>query len=207
MKLERRGRSARLEIDSNLLSPDLRTGDSLSVSGVCLTLVAVTTSSLSADVSDETLRRSNLGELKPGAKVNLEPALKMGENIGGHLVTGHIDGVGKLVSREPSGRDWIYRIALSPDLLSQLVLKGSLAVEGVSLTIAALTSEDVSISIIPYTFNNTNLGLKTPGCTLNIETDLLGKYVLKYLAGEKAGKKNPPASSLDWESLKNAGFI
>ena len=207
LNLKRSGESARLAIRSRLLAPSLNPGDSLAVSGVCLTLVEAGPARLEMDVSGETLSRTNLGELKPGEKVNLEPPLSWGKEVGGHLVTGHIDGMGKLVSRQASGRDWIYRIALPPDMLPHLVGKGSLAVEGVSLTVAAISGEEVSISIIPYTFKHTTLGLKTRGCSLNIETDLLGKYVAKYLEGKKDRKSARPSPSLNWESLKESGFI
>lgn len=195
-------KKGRLIITSKSLSLKIKPGDSLAVSGVCLTVVEVSPPRLIMDVLEETIKRSNLGQLKPGDTMNLEPALKWGEEVGGHLVTGHVDGRGKLISRSPSGRDWIFKIALPFELLANVVIKGPLAVEGVSLTVADVSRDTVSIHIIPYTFDHTNLGLKTPGSWLNIESDLLGKYVAKYLA-----EKNSSSHPLDWKFLKETGFI
>jgi len=197
-----RGDGAKLLIRADSLSPSVRPGDSLAVSGVCLTAVEVSPPEVAMDVLGETLQKSNLGSLRPGDPVNLEIPLKAGQELGGHFVTGHVDGVGKLLARRPVGNDWEYRISLSPGLLAGTVLKGSLAVEGVSLTVAALTGDSGFVQIIPFTFARTNLGRKSVGDVLNIETDILGKYVAKYLAG-----KTRPDSNVDWKLLKETGFL
>ena len=181
----------------------LKPGDSLAVSGVCLTLVRAEGPRLAMDVLEETLRVTNLGGLKPGDPVNLEPALRAGEEMGGHFVTGHVDGVGRLAARTAAGRDWVLTIALPPALLAGVVGRGSIAVEGVSLTVADLTTEGVAVHLVPYTFRNTTLGTKPTGALLNIETDLLGKYVSNFLSSAvPAGNKK-----LDEDYLRERGFL
>jgi len=134
--------------------------------------------------------------------VNLEPALKVGGELGGHFVTGHVDGEGKLISRRRSGRDWIFRIELPEGLEKYMVEKGSITIEGISLTVAEVVENIIVVHIIPHTFSHTNLREKREGDTLNIEADLLGKYVISFLE-----KREAPASSIDRSLLKEAGFI
>jgi len=181
--LRPRGGGARLTVRADILSSSLQPGDSLAVSGACLTVVEATPPRVAMDILAETLEKTNLGSLQPGDPVNLEPPLKVGGKIGGHFVTGHVDGLGKLVSRKSSGGDYVLKIKLPPELVPGVVVKGSIAVEGVSLTVSGVSADQVTICLVPFTLGHTNLGLKSAGCLLNIETDLLGKHVARYLSG------------------------
>ena len=159
-------------------------GESIAVSGVCLTVVppAVPGQALFFDVSPETLARSALGDLVPGAGVNLERALAVGDRLGGHIVAGHVDGTADVLSVEKSGDSWTFRFSLPVPLARYAVEKGSIAVDGVSLTVAALGERWFDVAVIPHTFTSTTLGARRPGDRVNIEVDVLGKYVERLLA-------------------------
>ena len=199
--LTSRGDGGRLELKAEGLI-GLQPGDSLAVNGVCLTLTEVHLPRLEMDVLNETLSKTDLGGIRPGEAVNLEPALKAGEELGGHLVTGHVEGMGRLLSRKAQGEDWIYTVFLPPGLRKNVVMKGSIALEGISLTIAALTSDSFSVHLIPFTLDHTNLGAKREGDPLNIETDLLGKYVARQLESS-----SETSTRIDWEYLQETGFL
>ncbi len=154
------------------------------------------------DILEETRERTNLGSLKPGDVVNLEPALKLRDELGGHFVTGHVDGLGELISLRRRGRDWILKVALPDGLDRYVVEKGSIALEGVSLTVAEIKENVVSVHLIPHTFAHTNLGEKPEGARLNVETDLLGKYVVRYLES-----RDIPSRSIDKSFLEETGFL
>ncbi len=201
VEMSSRGGGGHLQLKAEGLD-GLKSGDSLAVNGVCLTLSQVQAPRLWMDILGETLSLTNLGGLRPGEMVNLEPALKAGEELGGHLVTGHVEGVGRLISRESRGEDWIYTVFLPPRLRKNVVMKGSIALEGISLTIAALSSDSFSVHIIPFTRSHTNVEVKREGDLLNIETDLLGKYVSRQLEDQLAN-----SSRIDWEYLQKTGFI
>jgi riboflavin synthase len=156
-------------------------GDSVAVSGVCLTAVAVADGTVAFDAVPETLRRSSLGRVEAGATVNVEPALRAGEPLGGHLVQGHVDGVGRVRAVEPEGDGRRLEIDASPALTRYLVEKGSVAVEGVSLTVAALDDEGFAIALVPHTLAETTLGVLSPGDEVNLEVDVLAKYVERLL--------------------------
>jgi riboflavin synthase len=156
-------------------------GDSISVSGVCLTATSVDDGHFTADVMAETLRRSTLGELTPGDPVNLERAATATTRLGGHLVQGHVDGVGELLGRAPSGAFDEVRIGLPADLLPYVVEKGSIAIDGISLTVMAVGSADITIGLIPETLQRTTLGRRTVGDKVNIEVDVIAKYVERLL--------------------------
>jgi len=192
----------RITVAAGDIASSSRLGESVAVSGVCLTAVDISPPRVTMDVLEETIARTNLGQLKPGDIVNLEPALKVGGELGGHFVTGHIDGEGKLVSRRQSDRDWIFRIELPKGLAKYMVEKGSITIEGISLTIAEVVENIIVVHIIPHTFSHTNLREKREGDSLNIEADLLGKYVISFLE-----KREAPDSSIDRSLLKEAGFI
>jgi riboflavin synthase len=192
----------KLTITAGRLASTCCIGESVAVSGVCLTVVDISPPRVTMDVLEETIARTNLGLLKSGDMVNLEPALKVGGELGGHFVTGHVDGEGKLISRRRSGRDWIFRIELPEGLEKYMVEKGSITIEGISLTVAEVVENIIVVHIIPHTFSHTNLREKREGDTLNIEADLLGKYVISFLE-----KREAPASSIDRSLLKEAGFI
>ena len=192
----------RITLDAGSIASSCRLGDSVAVSGVCLTVVDISPPRVTMDVLQETIARTNLGQLKLGDIVNLEPALKVGGDLGGHFVTGHVDGEGKLLSRRRSGRGWIFRIELPAGLEKYMVEKGSITMEGISLTIAEVVEKIVSVHIIPHTFSNTNLREKQEGALLNIEADLLGKYVVNYLE-----KRESSTSSIDRSFLEERGFL
>jgi riboflavin synthase len=176
--IEPDGRGARIEV-STALAAELHEGDSVAVNGVCLTAVAAATGSFRADVMAETLRRSSLGPLAAGDSVNLELPLRAGEPLGGHIVQGHVDGTGEVEELHDEGFARVVRIACDPDLLRYVVEKGSIAVDGVSLTVASVDGDGFSVSLIPETVERTTLGAAEPGRLVNLEVDVLAKYVEK----------------------------
>ena len=171
----------RLVVEASDTASKVGLGDTVSIGGVCLTVVAVEDTRLAFDAVPETLRRTSLGSLAAGAGVNLEPALAAGEPMGGHVVQGHVDGVGRVVSLEPEGDGARLTIAAEPDLLRYCVEKGSIAVEGVSLTIAALLGDGFEIALVPHTLAATTLGGLRSGDPVNLEADVLAKYVERLL--------------------------
>ena len=181
-RIEERGENARIVIAARTVTEGTTHGDSIAVNGVCLTALDIQPDSFAADVSRETLLRSTLGRLQPGAPVNLERAVTPETRLGGHIVQGHVDGRGQFVSVEDHGESWTLRIKYPPELARYLVFKGSVAVEGISLTIAGLTDEYFEIAIIPKTWEVTNLSHLNPGDDVNIEVDVMGKYVERLLA-------------------------
>lgn len=164
------------------LAAELRAGDSVAVNGVCLTAVDPAPERFAADVMHETLRRSSLAAAAPGARVNLELPLRAHDRLGGHVVQGHVDGLGTVADVREDGFARVVRIAAAPDLLRYVVEKGSIAVDGVSLTVAAVDGESFSVSLIPETLERTSLGAAAPGATVNLEVDVLAKYVEKLVA-------------------------
>ena len=180
--IEERGENARIVIDAKIVTQDTSHGDSIAVNGVCLTALDIHDDSFAADVSRETLQRSTLGSLKPGARVNLERAVTPATRLGGHMVQGHVDARGEFVSVESHGESWTLRIGYPPEIARYLVFKGSVAVEGISLTIANLTEDYFEIAIIPKTWEVTNLSHLKPGDGVNLEVDVIGKYVERLLA-------------------------
>jgi riboflavin synthase len=180
--IEPRQAGARLRLRAPLVASDLAEGDSVSVSGVCLTAVELKPGSFAADVSPETLKRSTLGALRPGSAVNLERALKPSSRMGGHIVQGHVDGAGSIESIDQSGGgDWWLTIRVPDALDPYFVFKGSIAIDGISLTLAQVEPCRVSVAVIPHTYQNTTLKSCRPGDAVNIETDVLAKYVEKML--------------------------
>ena len=180
--IEERGENARLVISAHVVTEGTNHGDSISVNGVCLTALDIEPDSFAADISRETLQRSTLGSLKTGAPVNLERAVTPATRLGGHIVQGHVDGRGQFVNVENHGESWTVRISYPKEIARYLVFKGSVAVEGISLTIAGLTDDHFEIAIIPKTWEVTNLSHLKPGDHVNIEVDIIGKYVEKLLA-------------------------
>jgi riboflavin synthase len=174
---DRNGDGVRLRIAASQTASSTSIGDSVAVSGVCLTAVAVDNVELAFDAVPETLARTTLGELATGAEVNLEPAIRAGEPLGGHYVQGHVDGIGRVRALEPEGEDVRLGLDVPPELLRYCVEKGSLAVEGVSLTIAALDDGGVEIALVPHTLRETTLAALRPGDGANVEVDVLAKYV------------------------------
>jgi riboflavin synthase len=173
---------ALLTIRTRLPIGRIRIGDSIAVSGACLTVTAKGRGMIAMDVSAETLRRTALGQLKPGDRVNLERCLTLAKLVGGHLVAGHVDGVGRLVSVKPEGDSRLLTFEAPAGESRYLVEKGSVAVDGVSLTVFGVRGARFTCALIPHTLKKTTLGLKRPGAPINFESDLLGKYVEKLIA-------------------------
>jgi riboflavin synthase len=173
---------ARLTVRCVTVMADMITGASIAVNGVCLTAVDPRPSAFSADLAPETLRRSNLGDLRAGSRVNLERPLSPSGRLSGHIVQGHVDGTGEFLALESLGdENWWLRIRVPADLDPFLVYKGSIAIDGISLTIAALEGDTLSVTIIPHTWRNTTLGGYRPGARVNLECDILAKHVAKLL--------------------------
>ena len=190
-----------LELSARRVLEGTRLGDSIAVNGVCLTVTALSPGGFTADVMPETLRRSGLGQLRPGSKVNLERAMAADGRFGGHIVTGHIDGTGTVSSLRREGNAVWVTIAAPPELLAGIVEKGSIAIDGISLTVAEVTDRDFAVSIIPHTGAQTTLLDRKAGDTVNLETDILGKYVAKLL-----GREEPKSSGITMEFLAQHGF-
>ncbi|GIH74194.1 riboflavin synthase [Planobispora longispora] len=179
--------AARLAVRGKVVTADARHGDSIAVNGVCLTVVETDGEVFTADVMKETLRRSSLGALRPGSPVNLERAVRADQRLGGHIVQGHVDGTGVLLSREPAEHWEVVRISLPSELNRYVVEKGSIAVDGVSLTVAGVDGEAFSVSLIPTTLELTTLGAKQPGDPVNLEVDVIAKHVEKLVGAYGLG--------------------
>jgi len=191
----------RLEVDLGAAADGVRPGDSVNLGGACQTVVDLRGAVAAFDVVPETLRLTTLGDLASGDRVNLERSLRLGDRLGGHLVTGHVDGVARLAERRERGPERLWRFEASADLLGSMVPKGSVAVDGASLTLVDVGPAGFSVALIPTTLERTTLGALPVGGRANVETDVLGKYVLKLLGGAKA----PGGLSLD--GLREAGFL
>ncbi len=176
-EIEKRGEDARIVIEARTVTEGSSNGDSIAVNGVCLTALDVKPDSFAADVSKETLLRSTLGNLKPGSPVNLERAVTPTTRLGGHIVQGHVDARGKFLGVENHGESWTVRIAYPKEIARYLVFKGSVAVEGISLTISNLSYDYFEIAVIPKTWEVTNFSLLKPGDEVNLEVDVIAKYV------------------------------
>jgi riboflavin synthase len=179
--LERSNDGARIVISANLVTCDISNGDSIAVNGVCLTATDVTKDSFCADVSPETLQRTTINDLRTGSPVNLERAMLPTTRFGGHIVQGHVDGIGAFLSADKQGDFYTVKIAFPPELERYLVHKGSIAVDGISLTIAALDTDSFDIAVIPKTWEATNLSCLTPDSSVNLETDVIAKYVERMM--------------------------
>jgi riboflavin synthase len=175
-----------LVVTAPSLADQLAIGESVAVNGACLTVVERDGQTFRCQAGPETLRRTNLGELTVGDRVNLERSLRLCDRLGGHLVQGHVDGVGRIAQRQLQG-DWeMVWFQCAAELAAQMVPKGSVAVDGVSLTLVEVAPDGFSVALIPHTLANTTLGFKRPGAVVNLETDLIGKYVWKYLSTMQA---------------------
>ncbi len=196
---------ATITLAASAIAPGIKIGDSISVNGVCLTATRVGPNSFLCDISSETLRRSNLKQAKQGTRVNLERSLMVGDRLGGHFVLGHVDDVGRLTAKTASGEGFEMAFDFPRALERYLVYKGSIAVNGISLTISSLKKDSFSVAVIPHTFQATNLNMLMIGDLVNLEVDILGKYFERFFqlgltSGEKAGSK------LTSEYLKSQGF-
>jgi riboflavin synthase len=196
---------ARLRIDAGGLDmSNVNTGDSIAVSGVCLTAVEHSASGFTADVSGETLARTTLGQRRPGDAVNLEKALTLNTPLGGHLVSGHVDGVGTVVSREAEGRSVRFRFEAAAGLARYIAEKGSICVDGVSLTVNAVHGAQFDVNIVPHTLAQTTLDGLQPGSKVNLEVDLLARYLERLMLGDDAVKAG---SAVTREFLAKHGFL
>ena len=200
--LEKHASGAKIRVAAKIVTKDTIEGDSIAVNGVCLTALDIKSDSFTADVSEETLQKSTLGKLKNGAKVNLERAVTPQTRLGGHIVQGHVDSCGKFVSAMKSGDFWTVRIAFPREIGQYLVYKGSISVEGISLTIAELKDDYFEIAVIPKTWELTNLSTLKSGDDVNLEADVIAKYVERILL---YGKKE--SGEITMEKLGKLGFV
>lgn len=181
-RIQRTGQSVRIVITAEKILEDIKTGDSIAVNGICLTATAISGKTFMADVMHETLRRTSLANAGPGCLVNLERAMPADGRFGGHIVSGHIDGTGKILGiKKDSNAIW-YTIGTKAEILDGIVEKGSIAVDGISLTVAAVEKEFFQVSVIPHTMEHTVLAVRKVQDTVNLENDCIGKYVKKYIA-------------------------
>ena len=200
-KMERLGDGGRLTIQCEKVMEGAKEGSSIAVNGVCLTAINLQAGSFSADLAPETMRRSNLGCLRPGSRVNLERPLSLQDRLSGHIVQGHVDGVGELLALEELGDDnWWMQLRIPKELDRYLVYKGSIAIDGISLTVAEVRGDIIAVTVIPHTYRNTTLGTRKPGETLNLECDVLAKHVEKLLG------KLDVKPALTIEKLREQGY-
>jgi riboflavin synthase len=193
--------SGRLVLRTGPWTPPLAVGESVAVQGVCLTLTRFDETSLEFDILRETLEKTSLGHQRAGDRLNLERALRVGDPMGGHIVTGHVDGVGRVTSLARAGRDWVVEIGCEPGLMEGIVPKGSIACDGISLTVVGLGPGAFTVHVIPHTWTNTSFPDLRVGTEVNLETDVLGKYVRRLLAPPGA------AGGLTWDTLRKSGFV
>ena len=202
-KIEKGTSSGRLTIEADKVLQGSEIGDSIAVNGVCLTITGMSGHLFTADVMAETMNRSSLGLLQPGSRVNLERAMPADGRFGGHIVAGHVDGTGTIVKIEKDETAVWYRIEAAPEVLRYIVEKGSITIDGISLTVATVSDTDFQVSIIPHTQANTVLSDRKTGDVVNLETDIIGKYVEKLLQPQKIPEKE---SKITLEFLAENGF-
>ncbi|WP_027339144.1 riboflavin synthase [Halonatronum saccharophilum] len=206
-KVKRIGLGAKsidLTIEAKKVLEDVKIGDSIATNGVCLTVTQFGDKEFSVDVMPQTMRNSSLGDLKVGSMVNLERALRVGDRLGGHMVSGHIDGVGVIKDKKREDNAIIVTITPPKELLKYIIHKGSIAIDGVSLTVAELGQSDFSVSLIPHTSQVTLLGMNDIGDKVNLEGDMIGKYVEKMIKGSQEQEKG---SKVDMDFLERTGFL
>jgi riboflavin synthase len=201
--LKANAEGGRLKIHAPSVANHLEVSKSIAVNGCCLTVVAVEGEYFSADLSGETLRKTSLGEWKVGTRVNLEQPLTAGKEFGGHFVLGHVDTTGRVVRLEPEGENWWYSVEGPESFARNIVPQGSLTIDGISLTVARWNGRIAEIAVIPFTYEHTNIRDKKIGEAVNLEGDVLGKYVQRYLEARSSAK---PASHLTVEQLVTQGF-
>ncbi len=202
--LARQGESYHLTVGASRVMDGLRVGDSVAVNGACLTVVRLDAAAFTADVMPETVRLTNIGGLRVGDRVNLERTLRLCDGLDGHIVSGHVEGQGLIVSRRPEGIAMLITISAPPGLLKYIIKKGSVAIDGISLTVTRTTDRDFSVSLIPHTAKETTLGFKDVGDAVNLETDIIGRYVERMLAW---GQRQDAAAPLDKNTLLENGFL
>ena len=201
LKLHAEG--GRLTIHAPTVAPRLAIANSIAVDGCCLTVVALEHECFSADLSAETIRKTSMGEWKPGTRVNLEQPMTAGKEFGGHFVLGHVDTTGRVTRLDPEGENWWYGVEVPESFAKYIVPQGSIAIDGISLTVARWNGRIAEIAIIPFTYEHTNVRGKKIGDAVNLEGDVLGKYVERYLEARSGAK---PASNLTMDELVQQGF-
>ncbi|KJS01226.1 MAG: riboflavin synthase subunit alpha [Peptococcaceae bacterium BRH_c4a] len=199
--------SARIHIDARKILEDMKTGDSIAVNGVCLTSVEFDRNYFVADVMAETLAKTNLAALKSGDKVNLERAMRLGDRLGGHMVSGHIDGVGTITRRERHDIATLITVSAPPGLMRYIIKKGSVSIDGTSLTVVDFSETYFRVSLIPHTAHMTTLGYKKAGDTVNLEGDLVGKYIERLLNVRENGKTEGSGGAITLDFLAEKGFM
>ena len=204
VRVEKGAKSSRLTVSGDKIFSDLKLGDSVATNGVCLTVTSFSKGIFTADVMNETLKRSNLGELRQGSMVNLERAMIANGRFGGHIVSGHIDGTGVITKIEQDDIAVWYTIRADRKIMKYIIEKGSVAIDGISLTIAKVTDNDFSVSLIPHTAKETVLGYKKTGDTVNLENDVVGKYIEHFLSFKE--EPETKSSGITQEFLLKAGF-
>lgn len=199
----------RLTIEADFTLDQTKIGDSIAVNGACLTVVKISAKKFEVDLSPETLAVSTFDRAKRGDRVNLERAMRLSDRIDGHLVLGHLDGIGVIKKRQKQGNAIIVNVAVSEALSRYMIPKGSVAIDGISLTLNACGIESFTVSIIPHTARLTTIGVKKEGDAVNIETDMIGKYVERFTGGASRlnGEKRQSPSGIDMEFLVKSGFL
>lgn len=205
-KLARQGESYHLTVTAKKVMNNLKIGDSVAVNGACLTVVHMDDNAFTADVMPETVRLTNIGSLHAGDRVNLERTLRLCDGLDGHIVSGHVEGLGTIVSQRSEGIAVVVSFTAESRLLKYILPKGSIAIDGISLTVTEVTETGFSVSLIPHTAKETTLGFKTMGDKVNLETDIIGKYVERML-GFNAPKEQEHGETLDMNMLMKNGFI
>ena len=204
LSVQKGSKSARLTIQGALVFDDLKLGDSVAINGVCLTATSLSGRVFTADVMRETLSRSNLGELRAGSRVNLERAMLSGGRFGGHIVSGHIDGTGQISRMDMDDNAVWVTIEAAAEILKYITEKGSITIDGISLTVARVDEKSFAVSVIPHTGRETTLLDKAVGSTVNLENDIVGKYIERFVGLNT--KKEQPASKITMDFLAKAGF-
>lgn len=201
-QMVRQGEEALMTVSTDLPLDDVKTGDSIAVNGACLTVTQKKAKGFSADVSGETLAKTNLGLLKTGDSVNIEKALRLTDFLGGHLVLGHVDGLGRIVEKTVRTKSVLFTFEVPDQLMKYIVEKGSIAVDGVSLTVNRCVRNQFHVNMIPHTAQGTTLGLKRVSEPVNIETDIIGKYIERLMINNRGS-----SSHVDWKLLAEHGFL
>ncbi|MBQ1249918.1 MAG: riboflavin synthase [Selenomonadales bacterium] len=203
--IEKGAKSVRITIAAKKVLEDVKLGDSIAVNGTCLTAVDFDSTYFTADVMPETVNKTVLAHLRPGDLVNLERTLRLGDRFGGHMVSGHVDSVGKIIAKDQNDIAIIVKISVTPETSRYIIKKGSIAIDGISLTVVEATDTWFSVSLIPHTAKMTTLGYKRVGDSVNLETDIIGKYVEKLLM-PKSSEPTPQKSGITMDFLAQHGF-
>lgn len=203
--LARQGNSYHLTVAAKKVMENLKIGDSVAVNGCCLTVVRLTDKEFTADVMPETVRLTNIGQLKSGSKVNLERTLRLCDGLDGHIVSGHVEGLGTILEQRQDGIAVVTTVGAEPKLLKYIIKKGSIAIDGISLTVTEVTDISFSVSLIPHTAKETTLGIKKVGDKVNLETDIIGKYVERMLGFQSKAPTKEEKLGMDF--LAQNGFL